>query len=77
MSQTRSGVIDGTPQRSLTGRIAGYPLVTILIGFILFMFLLQALAFGNLTRLFMVIVGAPLPPPDATGLPTDSAALAV
>ncbi len=76
MSQTRSGVIDGTPQRSLTGRIAGYPLVTILIGFILFMFLLQALAFGNLTRLFMVIVGAPLPPPDATGLPTDAAALA-
>lgn len=76
MSQTPTEVAHATDQRSLAGRIAGYPLVTILIGFILFMFVLQAIAFGNLTRLFMVIVGAPLPPPDAKGLPTDSQALA-
>lgn len=67
----------GAPQqRSMGGRIAGYPLVTILIGFILFLFVLQAIVFGNLTRLFMVIVGAPLPPPEDTGLPADPQALA-
>lgn len=35
------------PQRSVAGRIAGYPLVTILIGFVLFLFVLQAIVFGN------------------------------
>ena len=44
MSQTRIRGDDGTPQRSLTGRIAGYPLVTILIGFILFHVPTSALA---------------------------------
>lgn len=75
MSQTPTAVADSTHQRSLAGRIAGYPLVTILVGFILFLFVLQAIVFGNLTRLFMVIVGAPLPPPDAQGLPSDAEAL--
>lgn len=64
------------PQRSVAGRIAGYPLVTILIGFVLFLFVLQAIVFGNLTRLFMLVVGAPLPPPEDTGLPADPDALA-
>lgn len=76
MSQTDVPIDDTPQQRSMAGRIAGYPLVTILIGFILFMFVLQAIVFGNLTRLFMVIVGAPLPPPEAKGLPTDPDALA-
>ncbi|MFN8125668.1 MAG: type II CAAX endopeptidase family protein [Candidatus Nanopelagicales bacterium] len=68
--------VTGPRKRTVAGRIAGYPLVTSLVGFFLFLFVLQALVFGNLTRLFMVIVGAPLPPPGARGLPTDGSALA-
>ena len=48
----------------------------ILVGFILFIFVLQAIVLGNLARLFMAVTGAPLPPDDQKGLPTDTQALA-
>lgn len=62
-------------QRSVAGRFFGYPLVTVLVGFVLIVFVLQAIVFGNLIRLFMLLTGAPLPPPEQRGLPQDPAAL--
>jgi uncharacterized protein len=66
----------GQQTRSRVGRFFGYPLVTILIGFILFIFVLQAIVFGNLARLFIAIVGAPMPGEQEKGLPADQETLA-
>ena len=62
-------------RRSVAGRFFGYPLVTILVGFVLIVFVLQAIVFANLIRLVVLLTGAPLPPPEQRGLPQDPATL--